>query len=115
MVQAKGEICVKILERQRKTASLESDSCTLSQTLELIRQETIGLSAKLMEKRIYYSKVAEDMSAKLQKQQEWFSSNKTSTEMKEHELVKEKIVGKNGEIEGMISNIHCVIILHFSF
>ncbi|KAI4318255.1 hypothetical protein L6164_026044 [Bauhinia variegata] len=103
MVKAKGEICAKILERQRRTASLESDSCTLTQTLELIRQEKIGLSTKLMEKRIYYSKVVEDMSAKLQKQQEWFSSNKTSTEMKEHELVKEKNDGKNGEIEGKAS------------
>ncbi|BAU03332.1 hypothetical protein VIGAN_UM078700 [Vigna angularis var. angularis] len=39
------------------------------QTLELIQQERVGLSSKLSEKRAYYSKVAEDMNAKLQKQQ----------------------------------------------
>ncbi|KAG4990091.1 hypothetical protein HKD37_09G024028 [Glycine soja] len=38
-------------------------------TLDLIQQERVGLSAKLSEKRAYYSKVAEDMNAKLQKQQ----------------------------------------------
>ena len=31
MVKAKGEICSRILENQRKIASLESDSSTLSQ------------------------------------------------------------------------------------
>lgn len=31
MMKAKGQICSQILEKQRKMAALESDSCTLSQ------------------------------------------------------------------------------------
>ncbi|KAG2396429.1 uncharacterized protein HKW66_Vig0227040 [Vigna angularis] len=69
MRAAKGEICSKILEKQKRIASLEFDTIKLSQTLELIQQERVGLSSKLSEKRAYYSKVAEDMNAKLQKQQ----------------------------------------------
>nr|POE45232.1 hypothetical protein CFP56_25363 [Quercus suber] len=38
MMKAKGQICSQILERQRKIVSLESDSSTLAQTLELIQQ-----------------------------------------------------------------------------
>ncbi|KAH1040779.1 hypothetical protein GYH30_023585 [Glycine max] len=52
-------------------------------TLDLIQQERVGLSAKLSEKRAYYSKVAEDMNAKLQKQQ-----------------VTGKAVGQKSKVEG---------------
>ncbi|XP_062152019.1 uncharacterized protein LOC133860424 [Alnus glutinosa] len=69
MMKAKGQICSQILEKQRKIASLESDSSTLTQTLELIRQERANFSAKVMEKSTYYTKVAEDMNAKLRQQQ----------------------------------------------
>ncbi|XP_030489466.2 GRIP and coiled-coil domain-containing protein C27D7.02c isoform X3 [Cannabis sativa] len=68
MLKTKGEICSKILENHRKISSLESDSSTLSQTLELIQQERISVSAKLTEKRTYYLKVAEDINARLQDQ-----------------------------------------------
>ncbi|KAH9782006.1 Tropomyosin [Citrus sinensis] len=67
----KGQICAQILEKQRKIASLESDSSTLSQTLELITQERVSISSKLVEKSTYYNKVTEDISKKLQLQQDW--------------------------------------------
>ncbi|XP_062073181.1 uncharacterized protein LOC133777537 isoform X2 [Humulus lupulus] len=68
MVKTKGEICSKILENRRKISSLESDSTTISQSLELIQQERIGFSAKLTEKRTYYLKVTEDINVRLQEQ-----------------------------------------------
>ncbi|KAK4285065.1 hypothetical protein QN277_001809 [Acacia crassicarpa] len=88
--KAKGEICSKILEKQRNISSLEVDSSTLSQTLELIQQERLGLSAKLVEKRSYYRMVEEDMCARLQQQQEWISSKKNGRQVKEHEVMKDK-------------------------
>ncbi|GAY54592.1 hypothetical protein CUMW_157890 [Citrus unshiu] len=69
MTMEKGQICAQILEKQRKIASLESDSSTLSQTLELITQERVSISSKLVEKSTYYNKVTEDISKKLQLQQ----------------------------------------------
>ncbi|EEF40555.1 hypothetical protein RCOM_1329260 [Ricinus communis] len=69
MIQAKGQICSQILEKQRKIASLEFDSSTLSQTLELIQQERVSLSAKLVLKSEYYAKVADELNSKLQQQQ----------------------------------------------
>ncbi|OIW06214.1 hypothetical protein TanjilG_03839 [Lupinus angustifolius] len=102
MKKEKGEMCSKILEKQKKVASLESDISSLTQqTLELIQQERVGLSAKLSQKRAYYSKVAEDMSAKLQHQQEWFRNEKICREVKEQELDKEKVNGQKSEAEGM--------------
>ncbi|XP_061365750.1 uncharacterized protein LOC133309021 [Gastrolobium bilobum] len=101
MMKAKGEICSKILETQKRIASLGSDTSKLTQTLELIQQERVGLSAKLSEKRAYYSKVAEDMSAKLHKQQEWIRAKKISRELKERELVKEKVDGQRSKAEGI--------------
>lgn len=87
MMKAKGLICSQILEKQRKIASLESDSSTLTQTLELIQQERDSLSAKLLERRTFYTKVGEELSAKLQEQQEWVNFHKTSRELGEHGLV----------------------------
>ncbi|XP_024031629.1 uncharacterized protein LOC21395844 isoform X3 [Morus notabilis] len=84
MLKAKGEICSQILEKQRMIASLESDSSTLSQTLELIQQEKTGLSAKLMEKRTYYQKVTKDMNFRLQEQKDYFNSLVTSGEAGKH-------------------------------
>ncbi|CAL0333163.1 unnamed protein product [Lupinus luteus] len=101
MKKEKGEMCSKILEKQKKVTSLESDISSLTQTLELIQQERVGLSAKLSQKRAYYSKVAEDMSAKLQHQQEWFRTEKICRELKDQELVKEKLNGQQSETEGM--------------
>ncbi|KAG5562436.1 hypothetical protein RHGRI_005241 [Rhododendron griersonianum] len=69
MVKAKGQICSQILEKKRKFSSLESDSTTLSQTLELIQQEQVSLSAKFVAKSTYYTNIMEDINAKLQQQQ----------------------------------------------
>ncbi|KAK4285067.1 hypothetical protein QN277_001811 [Acacia crassicarpa] len=88
--KAKGEICSKSLEKQRNISSLEVDSSTISQTLELIQQERLGLSAKLVEKRAYYRMVEEDMCARLQQQQEWISSKKNGRQVKEQEVRKDK-------------------------
>eukprot|EP00257_Ricinus_communis_P017882 XP_015576434.1 uncharacterized protein LOC8281338 [Ricinus communis] len=83
MIQAKGQICSQILEKQRKIASLEFDSSTLSQTLELIQQERVSLSAKLVLKSEYYAKVADELNSKLQQQQDWINSHKTSGKLRE--------------------------------
>ncbi|KAL2893925.1 Ribosomal RNA small subunit methyltransferase A [Bienertia sinuspersici] len=74
MIKSKAEICSKILEKQKRIASLEFDSFNLSQTLELIQQEKCNLSAKVLEKRAYYAKVVEDMNSKLQEQKDWLDS-----------------------------------------
>ncbi|XP_059449378.1 uncharacterized protein LOC132180528 [Corylus avellana] len=103
MMKAKGQICSKILEKQRKFASLESDSSSLTQTFELIQQERANLSTKLMEKSTYYTKVAEDMNAKLQQQQDWVESKKPSRELEEHDLVNVRIDEETGQTEGKAS------------
>ncbi|KAH7519754.1 hypothetical protein FEM48_Zijuj08G0070700 [Ziziphus jujuba var. spinosa] len=84
ITMAKGQVCSQILEKQRKLASLESDASTLAQTLELIQQERIALSAKLTEMSAYYMKVAELMNGKLQEQQDWINSHKATKELEKH-------------------------------
>ncbi|XAR55682.1 hypothetical protein NMG60_11035839 [Bertholletia excelsa] len=91
MVKAKGQICSQILEKQRRIILLEYESFTLSQTLELIQQERVNLSAKLMQKSTHYTKVAEDIRVKLETQQEWMSSHKLSSESGQQVLVIFKI------------------------
>ncbi|KAK9269930.1 hypothetical protein L1049_025503 [Liquidambar formosana] len=110
MVKAKGQTCSQILERQRKIASLESDSSTLTQSLELIQHERFALSAKLKEKSTYYTKVVEEMNAKLQEQQDWINSHRPGPEVGEHGLVKDKIDEQTGEAEGD-SNNECHLIM----
>ncbi|XP_058115310.1 MAR-binding filament-like protein 1 isoform X3 [Magnolia sinica] len=83
MVKTKGEICCRILEKQKKIASLETESSTLSQTLELLQQEKVNLSAKIKEKRTFYGKVMEEMSVQLQERQDWFNSHMPNREVEE--------------------------------
>ncbi|XP_042062382.1 uncharacterized protein LOC121806400 isoform X2 [Salvia splendens] len=71
IARAKGEICLKILERQRKIASLEADFYTLCKTLELMHQERLSLSAKLVDRSAHYKNVTEDLSGQLTEQQKW--------------------------------------------
>ncbi|KAK1436650.1 hypothetical protein QVD17_02432 [Tagetes erecta] len=87
MKNAKGDICSKILERQRKIALLENDSSTLSQTLELIQQEKINLSSKLAEKRTSYGKTEEELNTKLKEQQDWLNSYSSSSKFGQHTMV----------------------------
>ncbi|KAG4189544.1 hypothetical protein ERO13_A08G228900v2 [Gossypium hirsutum] len=109
MLTAKGQLCSLIIEKQRKIASLDSDSTTLAQTLELIQHEKISLSSKLLEKSAYYSKVVEDLSCKLQQQQDWVKSQKHRRQMEEHDLVNNKLDEKMTESEGNISVGNCLI------
>ncbi|XP_043719660.1 uncharacterized protein LOC122667453 [Telopea speciosissima] len=94
MEKAKGQICSQIVEKFKKIASLQTDVSTTSQALKLINQERTSLSAKFKEKRSYYTKVVEEMNAKLQEQQDWIHSNKLH--MGELGLVE----GNTGEAKG---------------
>ncbi|KAJ0010042.1 hypothetical protein Pint_34001 [Pistacia integerrima] len=99
MNKEKGQICAQILAKQRKIASLESDSSTLNQTMELIQQERVSSSKNIAEKRAYYTQVAEDIKLKLKQQQDWFEFDRTR-EMTEHKLVKGKSDVQMAETEG---------------
>ncbi|OMP09884.1 hypothetical protein COLO4_05044 [Corchorus olitorius] len=104
MMRVKGQICSQIIAKQRrKIASLESDSSTLTQTLELIQQENISLGSKLTENSTYYSKVAECLSTKLQQQQDWVKSQKVNRQIKEHGLVNNNHDEQMTESEGTFS------------
>ncbi|XP_044511359.1 uncharacterized protein LOC123229542 isoform X2 [Mangifera indica] len=97
MNKEKGQICAQILAKQRKIASLESDSSTLNQTLGLIQQERVSSFKKLSEKRAYYTQVAEDIKLKLKQQQEWFRFDIT-TESTEHKLGSVALITMNSWI-----------------
>ncbi|KAH9725995.1 Tropomyosin [Citrus sinensis] len=94
MTMEKGQICAQILEKQRKIASLESDSSTLSQTLELITQERVSISSKLVEKSTYYNKVTEDIGKKLQLQQPELMEMDIKTLEEEHGTLLSDIAGE---------------------
>ncbi|XP_038717953.1 uncharacterized protein LOC120011022 isoform X3 [Tripterygium wilfordii] len=101
MIKVKGQVCSQILDKQRKMACLEFDSSTLSQTLELMQQERVGLSVNLTQKSTYYARVAEDINTRLQQQQEWFTSNMIGRATGEHGTVRSdkqtaKVEGKSG-------------------
>ncbi|MFS7951629.1 hypothetical protein Hanom_Chr07g00597351 [Helianthus anomalus] len=87
MKNAKGDICSKIVERQRKIALLENDSSTLSQTLELIQQEKVNLSTKLVDKRTSYEKTEEELGTKLKEQQDWLNKYKSNSKSGQHSSV----------------------------
>ncbi|KAL8205760.1 hypothetical protein R6Q57_009311 [Mikania cordata] len=91
MNNAKGDICSKILERQRKISLMEKDSSTLSQTLELIQQERVNLSTKLVEKRTSYAKTEVELNAKLKEQQDWLNSYKSNLMSGQHSWVNTEI------------------------
>ncbi|XVF63479.1 hypothetical protein PTKIN_Ptkin09bG0089900 [Pterospermum kingtungense] len=103
MVMAKAQICSHIVEKQRKLAALHSDSSTLTHTLELIQHQKSSLSSKLVEKSTYYSKVAEELSSKLQQQQDWVKSHRVTREIEEPGLVNNELDEQNTEPEGNFS------------
>lgn len=103
MVKEKNWICSQILAKQKRIATLESDSSTLTQTLELIQQERVSLSAKVIEKSTYYNKVAEVINGKLQEQQDWINTHKLAIEAGDCSLVKVKIDEQTGDTEGNFS------------
>ncbi|XP_074592236.1 uncharacterized protein LOC141848022 isoform X2 [Curcuma longa] len=69
MLKAKSNIGSEITEKQRKLSLLEAESCTLSQTVELLKQEVANLLSRLKENRLYYEKISEELNLKVQKQQ----------------------------------------------
>ncbi|KAL3737025.1 hypothetical protein ACJRO7_025879 [Eucalyptus globulus] len=99
MMTAKGQLCSQILDKQRKVTSSESDCRTLTQTLELVHQERVSLSAKLVEKSIYYAKVAEDIDVKLQQLQGWLNRRKPSPDTVKETFDEEKVAaGARGKL-----------------
>lgn len=71
-----AQICYQIFEKQNNISSLENETSTLSQSLELLRQQTISASAGLEEKRLNFLKIIEDIGLKLQKGYDWLNSYK---------------------------------------
>ncbi|KAJ8635785.1 hypothetical protein MRB53_010052 [Persea americana] len=97
MLKLKGNTCCQIVNKQKKITMLETESSTLSKTLELLQQEKVSSVTKIKEKRVYYAKVMEDMSIKLQEQQDWFNSYK---------LIKEADEGTLGHTAKNCSKMH---------
>ncbi|CAI9117184.1 OLC1v1018530C1 [Oldenlandia corymbosa var. corymbosa] len=98
IMKSKGIICSGILEKQRKISSLESDSYNLSQTLDLLQQENVTLSARLEEKSSYYTEVVEDIASKIKDKQDWINAHKHSSLIKENGLVSTCLV-KTTQVE----------------
>uniref|UniRef100_K3YJB0 Uncharacterized protein n=1 Tax=Setaria italica TaxID=4555 RepID=K3YJB0_SETIT len=85
LATARAQVCVEMLEKQGRIATLDVECATLKQTLELLHQEIASTSAKLNEKRLFYTKTTETLTVKLQEQREWFGSLKNkSTTMELH-------------------------------
>ncbi|CAA7397893.1 unnamed protein product [Spirodela intermedia] len=76
LTKRNAQLRCQILEKQKKISSLEIESATLSQTLELLHKEFDTLQEKVKEERIYYEKVAKEMNSNLQGQQDWINSHK---------------------------------------
>ncbi|XP_042407444.1 uncharacterized protein LOC121997216 isoform X1 [Zingiber officinale] len=74
MLKAKANIGSEITEKQRKLSLLEAESCSLSQTVELLKQAVANLLLRLKEKRLHYGNISEELNLKVQKQQEWYNS-----------------------------------------
>ncbi|KAK9069946.1 hypothetical protein SSX86_010344 [Deinandra increscens subsp. villosa] len=103
MKNAKGDICSKIVERQRKIALLENDSSTLSQTLELIQQERVNLSTKCVEKRTFYGKTEEELNIKLEEHQDWLNSYKSRSKLEQHGVVRMTCDSQDDAYKNMVS------------
>ncbi|KAK8951119.1 hypothetical protein KSP39_PZI003976 [Platanthera zijinensis] len=71
-----AQICYQILEKQNKISSLENETSALSQSLELLRQQTVSASAGLEDKRLNFSKITKDIVLKLQMGHDWLNSYK---------------------------------------
>ncbi|KAL6983200.1 hypothetical protein U1Q18_016592 [Sarracenia purpurea var. burkii] len=107
MMKAKGQICSQILEKQRRNTCLESDSSTISQTLELIQQERVGLSAKLVEKKAYYAMVMQDINARLQEQQIKDNSGEQTKEAEGYSRVESYLIAENVDdaVENLVTKL----------
>ncbi|KAI4388735.1 hypothetical protein MLD38_001038 [Melastoma candidum] len=104
----KDDICARLLDKQKKKASLEFDSCMVRKGLELIQQEKTSSSAKLTEKRDYYTKVAEDACLEFQMLQEEHSlvkPPKVFSESKEPNKVDKRIKILASELTGAMEKL----------
>ncbi|KAK3121526.1 hypothetical protein QOZ80_8BG0655420 [Eleusine coracana subsp. coracana] len=70
LAEVKARVCIDMAEKQGRIAALEVEGSTLKQTLELLHQEIGSTSSKLNDRRLFYTKTTEDMTVKLQEQQE---------------------------------------------
>ncbi|KAG1326712.1 uveal autoantigen with coiled-coil domains and ankyrin repeats [Cocos nucifera] len=105
MAKTRAHINSEIAEKQTKLSSMQKESFTLSQTLELLQQEMVILSAKIKEKRSYYSKITEELNIKLKEQQDWLNSHKQKM-MEDARLVEEyPIKPMDNHIDGNASII----------
>ncbi|CAL5011681.1 unnamed protein product [Urochloa decumbens] len=99
LATSRAQVCVEVAEKQGRIAMLDVECTTLKQitnfmstvhaleTLELLHQEIASTSAKLNEKRLFYTKTTETLTVKLQEQQEWLGLSKNkSTTMEPHVL-----------------------------
>ncbi|XP_051139273.1 uncharacterized protein LOC127257046 isoform X3 [Andrographis paniculata] len=107
MFKAKEQICSQILEKQRKFTSLESDSFTRSQILELVQQESLTLAQKLVDQSLfhfcasaYYKKVDEDINEQLKQHQEWIKTHNFDSNIRENQVSE-----KTGEIKDFHGNV----------
>ncbi|KAL8159093.1 hypothetical protein V2J09_000630 [Rumex salicifolius] len=92
MLKKTVDIRSQIFDKQKLISSLESDYVSLEETLDLIQQERIGVSAKLLEKRLYYSKLREGLNSKLLQNQLTDSSRIWTLNMyPEEEVSKQKL------------------------
>lgn len=69
LAKARAQVCVEMTEKQVRMATLEVECATLKQTLELIHQEIASTSAKLNEKRLFYTTTMEKLTVNLREQQ----------------------------------------------
>uniref|UniRef100_A0A453RV40 Uncharacterized protein n=1 Tax=Aegilops tauschii subsp. strangulata TaxID=200361 RepID=A0A453RV40_AEGTS len=76
LAKARAHVCVEMAEKQGRIASLEVVGATLKQTLDLLQLEITSTSAKLGQKRLFYTKTMETLSVKLQEHQGWLDSDK---------------------------------------
>ncbi|CAO2163722.1 unnamed protein product [Urochloa humidicola] len=85
LATSRAHLCGEVAEKQGRIATLDVECATLKQTLELLHQEIASTSAKLNEKRLFYTKTTETLTIKLQEQQQWLGLSKnTSTTMELH-------------------------------
>ncbi|XP_037465166.1 uncharacterized protein LOC119337155 isoform X2 [Triticum dicoccoides] len=75
LAKARAHVCVEMAEKQGRIASLEVVGATLKQTLDLLQLEITSTSAKLGQKRLFYTKTIETLSVKLQEHQGWLDSD----------------------------------------
>ncbi|KAG6431920.1 hypothetical protein SASPL_103492 [Salvia splendens] len=104
IARAKGEICLKILEKQRKIASLGADFYTLCKTLELMQQERLSLSAKLVDRSAHYKNLTEDLSGQLYEQQKWVKTQNVGSTTRD-DLVNENNDGIKDFPDGVDQSI----------